>query len=49
FQVSDGLFLGFAYDRETTDLTKYNDGSFEFFLRYEIFKSKDRILSPRFF
>lgn len=49
FQVTDGLFLGFAYDRETTDLTKYNDGSFEFFLRYEIFKSKDRILSPRFF
>jgi len=49
FQVTDELMLGFAYDRETTDLTKFNDGSFEFYLRYEIFKQKERILSPRFF
>lgn len=49
FQVTDSIFVGFAYDRETTDLTKYNDGSFEFFLRFEIFKNPERILSPRFF
>jgi type IX secretion system PorP/SprF family membrane protein len=49
FQVTDSMFLGFAYDRETTDLTKYNDGSFEFFLRFEIFNRPDRILTPRFF
>lgn len=49
FQMTDSLFLGFAYDRETTDLTQFNDGSFEVFLRFEIFKKPERILSPRFF
>lgn len=49
FQVTDSMFLGLAYDRETTDLTKYNDGSFEFFLRFDLFNRPDRILSPRFF
>ncbi len=49
FQITDELFLGFGYDRETTDLTKYNDGSFEVFLRFELFKRAERILSPRFF
>jgi len=39
-----------AYDRETTDLgkTQFEQGSFELFLRYEIFDSP-KILSPRFF
>ncbi|NCT18679.1 MAG: hypothetical protein COZ75_09845 [Flavobacteriaceae bacterium CG_4_8_14_3_um_filter_34_10] len=49
FQVTDELMLGFAYDRETTDLSKYTDGSYEVYLRFEIFKKKERILSPRFF
>ncbi|WP_109299349.1 type IX secretion system membrane protein PorP/SprF [Aquimarina sp. AU474] len=51
FQVSDEIMLGFAYDWETTALgnTEFNAGSFEFFLRYEIFKKNDRILYPRFF
>lgn len=49
FQMTEELFLGFGYDRETTDLTKYNDGSFEVFLRFELFKKPERILSPRFF
>lgn len=49
FQMTDELFLGFGYDRETTDLTKFNDGSFEVFLRFELFKKPERILSPRFF
>lgn len=49
FQFTDQLFFGFAYDRETTDLARYNDGSFEFFLRFELFKKQERILSPRFF
>ncbi|GGE00694.1 PorP/SprF family type IX secretion system membrane protein [Planktosalinus lacus] len=49
FQITDSLLLGFAYDRETTDLSKYNDGSYEFYLRYEIFKNKEKVLSPRFF
>jgi type IX secretion system PorP/SprF family membrane protein len=49
FQFTDQLFFGFAYDRETTDLARFNDGSYEFFLRYELFRKQERILSPRFF
>jgi len=49
FQVTDQLMLGFAYDRETTELQQYNDGSFEFMLRYELFNRKKSLISPRFF
>lgn len=49
FQVTDGLFIGYAYDAETTKLANYNSGSHEVFLRFELFKNYDRIISPRFF
>lgn len=49
FQATEGLFLGMAYDRETTDLQQFNDGSWEFFIRFEIFNKPDRIYTPRFF
>ncbi|MDT0555903.1 PorP/SprF family type IX secretion system membrane protein [Patiriisocius hiemis] len=49
FQLSDQLMIGFAYDRETTELQQYNDGSYEILLRYELFNNKKRLLSPRFF
>lgn len=49
FQVSDGLFIGYAYDAETTKLANYNSGSHEIFLRFELFKKYDKIVSPRFF
>jgi type IX secretion system PorP/SprF family membrane protein len=49
FQVSDGLYIGYGYDRETTNLKNYNTGSHEIFLRYEIFKNNDKITTPRFF
>jgi len=49
FQITDSVMIGFAYDRETTDLAKFNDGSYEFYLRFDIFKNKDRIHTPRFF
>lgn len=51
FQLTDQLMLGFAYDKETTELggTQYNDGSFEFFIRWELVKSFKRLVSPRFF
>ncbi len=49
FQISDQLMLGLAYDRETTQLQRYNNGSFEIFLRFEIFKSNENMVSPRFF
>lgn len=49
FQISDQLMLGLAYDRETTQLRQFNDGSYEIFLRYELFKRNNRMISPRFF
>jgi type IX secretion system PorP/SprF family membrane protein len=49
FQVSDGLYIGYGYDLDTTKLAHYNSGSHEIFLRYELFKRQDRIVSPRFF
>ncbi len=49
FQVSDSWLIGYAYDLETTKLVNYNSGSHELFLRYELFKTNDRIISPRFF
>lgn len=49
FQITDGLLAGYAYDAETTQLANYNSGSHEIFLRFELFKNYDRIISPRFF
>ena len=49
FQVTDGMYIGYGYDHETTRLNNYNSGSHEIFLRYEIFKNNDKIITPRFF
>jgi type IX secretion system PorP/SprF family membrane protein len=49
FQVSDGLYIGYGFDNETTNLKHYNSGSHEIFFRYEIFKKNDKITTPRFF
>lgn len=49
FQINNSLFIGYAYDRETTKLANYNSGSHEFFLRFELIKRNVKIMSPRFF
>jgi type IX secretion system PorP/SprF family membrane protein len=49
FQVTDGMYIGYGYDHETTKLNNYNSGSHEIFLRYEIFKNNGKITTPRFF
>jgi type IX secretion system PorP/SprF family membrane protein len=49
FQITDGLYLGYGYDFETTELDNYNSGSHEIFLRYEIFKKNSKMVTPRFF
>ncbi|MFE3872747.1 type IX secretion system membrane protein PorP/SprF [Flavobacterium sp. ZS1P70] len=49
FQVSEGLYIGYGYDHETTNLNHYNSGSHEIFLRYELFNNNNKIITPRFF
>ncbi|MUH35918.1 type IX secretion system membrane protein PorP/SprF [Zobellia amurskyensis] len=51
FQLNDQLMLGLAYDREVTELgaSRFNDGSFEIFLRYEFLNRYKRVITPRFF
>lgn len=48
-QLSDQLMIGFAYDRENTELQQYNNGSYEFILRYELFTRRGKLENPRFF
>lgn len=49
FQVTEGLFIGYGYDLETTKLSNYNSGSHEIFLRFELFNKFNKLTSPRFF
>lgn len=49
FQVSEGMYIGYGYDLETTKLNNYNSGSHEIFLRFELSNKQNRIVSPRFF
>jgi type IX secretion system PorP/SprF family membrane protein len=48
FQISPSIFAGYGYDMETSNLSNYNSGSHEIFLRFEIF-SNNRVADPRFF
>lgn len=48
FQISEDIFIGYSYDYTTTALNKYNDGTHEIILRFELQKLK-KIISPRFF
>jgi type IX secretion system PorP/SprF family membrane protein len=48
FQINRNWLLGYAYDFDTNNLSTYNSGSHEVFLRYEVFRS-NRVRSPRFF
>lgn len=49
FQASDSILLGIAYDRDISTFSSYNDGSLEFFGRFELFKKYKRMYTPRFF
>lgn len=49
FQVSEGVFVGYSYDAETSKLARYNSGSHEIFLRFSLFNGFKRIAAPRFF
>ncbi|MCM5663080.1 PorP/SprF family type IX secretion system membrane protein [Galbibacter mesophilus] len=49
FHLDDRWMIGYAYDWETTPLAQYNGGSHEIFIRFELFKNRKKIISPRFF
>jgi type IX secretion system PorP/SprF family membrane protein len=51
FQFSDALMIGFSYDRESTALgdVLFNSGTYELVLRFELARSYDKLISPRFF
>ncbi|MGO3183306.1 MAG: PorP/SprF family type IX secretion system membrane protein [Aequorivita sp.] len=49
FQATDSIFIGFAYDYQTTDIEAYTDGSYEIMFRFELFNRSERVLTPRFF
>lgn len=49
FQVNDNIFVGYAYDYETTELNRYNSGSHEVFLRFELGTKMSGKVNPRFF
>ena len=49
FQISKSFFAGVAYDYQSTALEDYSNGSYEVFLRFDVFKRLDRVLTPRFF
>ncbi|PKQ69744.1 PorP/SprF family type IX secretion system membrane protein [Raineya orbicola] len=49
YKINEQLSAGYAYDFSTTDLRRYNTGSHELMLRYQLRTSKTRIITPRFF
>lgn len=49
YQITNGLFIGYSYDAETTKLARYNNGSHEVFMRFELFNKYNRVNSPRFY
>ncbi|RYY31045.1 MAG: type IX secretion system membrane protein PorP/SprF [Sphingobacteriaceae bacterium] len=49
FQITKSLFAGYSYDYTITDLNKYNDGSHEIIIRFQLLPKPSRIKSPRFF
>jgi len=49
FQITDGLFIGYTYDADTSKLAKYHSGSHEIFMKFELFNNNKRKVAPRFF
>ena len=49
FHLAKSFFIGYAFDYSLTGLQSYNDGSHEIILKYSLFDTKKRALSPRFF
>ena len=48
FQVSDNIFIGAAYDYQTSSLN-YSNGSYELIFRFDVLSKQAKAISPRFF
>lgn len=49
FQLSPQLLLGYSYDYTTTELQRFNTGSHELVLRFDLISNDKKLKSPRFF
>lgn len=49
FQLTHQILIGYAYDFQTGDLSHYNNGSHEVFLRFELGTRSRPKVNPRFF
>jgi len=49
FQVTPKILFGYSYDYTTTALQKYNSGTHELMLRFELKSAEKQLKSPRFF
>lgn len=47
-QATDNLHIGFAYDLTTSNYSNYNSGTYELFVKWEVFRG-EVMKSPRFF
>ncbi|MBM1107700.1 type IX secretion system membrane protein PorP/SprF [Aurantibacter crassamenti] len=49
FNISPNIQVGYSYDYNITNLTNYNAGSHEIFIKYNFISRLTKIRSPRFF
>ena len=49
FKISDRVFVGYGYDRETTKLANFNSGSHELFLQFDLLRNGQTVETTRFF
>ncbi|WP_373073709.1 type IX secretion system membrane protein PorP/SprF [Zeaxanthinibacter enoshimensis] len=48
-EIAPGFIFGYAYDYNTNELSYFNSGSHEIFLRYQLVSKNTILKSPRFF
>ncbi|RXG15820.1 type IX secretion system PorP/SprF family membrane protein [Leeuwenhoekiella aestuarii] len=49
FQITDNIFIGYAYDYNTSDFNQYNNGSHEILIKFSLARKRGATFSPRFF
>jgi len=49
FQITDSVFIGYAYEYNTSDFNQYNDGSHELLIKFSLARKRGATYSPRFF